>query len=548
MKYLYTRPWLTFVVLSVVLSGLSFFVSAKFSLSFTALTLTAFFSSGVTYFLYQWYIVLPLKKHLSMLNVQCFNASPKDVADLSLLNKMSEALILTSNKIEGVSRTCSQFAIAGAEVSFASDILANRVKEQLIKVDQLTETSSIVTENIEAAAEESNELSDLSSLTNDASNQGQEAIVSANQDMQLTDKKVKFVSELITDLNEQISQIYNITSEIDGIADQTNLLALNASIEAARAGEHGRGFAVVADEVRNLATRTASSTNEINNMIQGINKGTSQLSSAMNELVSTVSDTATKTDTVHNYLENINTQATNMDLKVDSSKERAEQNKKHQAAIALEFEELASELNATKVDVEDVAGHSSALSSRAENIYELLGEEGLFSEHKIVLLRAKEAVAKIETVFEESIQTNVISMENLFARNYTPIPSTDPIKHSTSFDEFTDTVLPDIQEPILEEKCILFAGAVDENGYFPTHNKRYSQPLTGNYKEDLVNNRTKRIFDDPTGSRCGSHDKEFLIQTYKRDTGEIIHDLSVPIYVQGKKWGGFRVGYISEKG
>ena len=62
---------------------------------------------------------------------------------------------------------------------------------------------------------------------------------------------------------------------------------------------------------------------------------------------------------------------------------------------------------------------------------------------------------------------------------------------------------------------------------------------------DIVNNRTKRLFDDRTGARCGSNTKPFLLQTYKRDTGEVMHDLSAPIHVDGKHWGGFRVGYRS---
>ncbi len=79
----------------------------------------------------------------------------------------------------------------------------------------------------------------------------------------------------------------------------------------------------------------------------------------------------------------------------------------------------------------------------------------------------------------------------------------------------------------------------------PTHNDRFSQPLTGDYDRDLAGNRTKRIFDDKTGSRCGSHTQRLLLQTYKRDTGEVMHDLSVPVYVNGKHWGGFRIGYFS---
>jgi len=92
---------------------------------------------------------------------------------------------------------------------------------------------------------------------------------------------------------------------------------------------------------------------------------------------------------------------------------------------------------------------------------------------------------------------------------------------------------------------LAYAGAVDNNGYFPTHNKKFSQPLTGDYATDIINNRTKRIFSDRTGKRCGSNTKPFLLQTYKRDTGEVMHDLSVPIHVEGKHWGGFRVGYRS---
>ena len=115
-----------------------------------------------------------------------------------------------------------------------------------------------------------------------------------------------------------------------------------------------------------------------------------------------------------------------------------------------------------------------------------------------------------------------------------------------ALDSFTDRVLPSLQEELLASMPhLVYAGAVDNNGYFPTHNKKFCKPLTGDYETDLVNNRTKRIFDDHTGARCGSNTKQCLLQTYKRDTGEVMHDLSAPIYVAGKHWGGFRIGYRS---
>ena len=87
--------------------------------------------------------------------------------------------------------------------------------------------------------------------------------------------------------------------------------------------------------------------------------------------------------------------------------------------------------------------------------------------------------------------------------------------------------------------AIVHVIATDPNGYVPTHNNQFAKPPTGNFEVDLVNSRSKRLFNDRTGARCGAHTKSMLLQTYKRDTGEIMHDLSVPIFVAGRHWGGF---------
>lgn len=83
---------------------------------------------------------------------------------------------------------------------------------------------------------------------------------------------------------------------------------------------------------------------------------------------------------------------------------------------------------------------------------------------------------------------------------------------------------------------------VDNNGYAAAHNSIYDKPLTGDYEKDLIGNRSKRKFDDPVGLACAKNTDPLLVQTYLRDTGNAMYDMSVPIYVDGKHWGGLRVG------
>lgn len=100
-----------------------------------------------------------------------------------------------------------------------------------------------------------------------------ETVTSSRDAVQKLVGEINAAAEVIDTLGKDVSSITTVLEVIQGIAEQTNLLALNAAIEAARAGDAGRGFAVVADEVRNLAQRTQSSTEEINNMIERLQKG-----------------------------------------------------------------------------------------------------------------------------------------------------------------------------------------------------------------------------------------------------------------------------------
>ena len=170
--------------------------------------------------------------------------------------------------------------------------------------------------------------------------------------------------------------------------------------------------------------------------------------------------------------------------------------------------------------------------------------EALTTQEKEMLGAAQDFARRVSETMEGWIAAKEVSEDRLFASMYYPVAKTDPPKFSTDWDRLSDRDVQGIEEAIMtRSQSLVFAVLVDKYGYLPTHNLRYSQPLTGNMANDLVNNRTKRIFNDKTGLAAAKSVAPFLLQRYQRDTGETMVDLSVPVYVRGMHWGAVRLGF-----
>ena len=163
-----------------------------------------------------------------------------------------------------------------------------------------------------------------------------------------------------------------------------------------------------------------------------------------------------------------------------------------------------------------------------------------------------EVVRRAEVVSEAlqaALDRGVLSIEALFDRNYQPIANSNPQQFKTAYiDAFDRIVTPIIDEALQFDGKVVFCAPVDVNGYLPTHNSKFSKPQGADPIWNAANCRNRRIFNDRVGLGAGKNQKPFLVQTYMRDMGGTfvpMVDVSAPIMVQGRHWGGLRLAYTA---
>jgi methyl-accepting chemotaxis protein len=447
----------------------------------------------------------------------------------------------------GLSRHTCHNALSAAQVAHAVKQLAERLQSQLAAVAQVSQAAEAITHTEQDSAARAEQTLAAARQVRDASASGQAELSQAIARMQQLSAQTLASRELIDGLGSRTEQIEQVTQVIQSIASQTNLLALNAAIEAARAGEMGRCFAVVADEVRNLAARTASATEEVSQMVADIRQQSAAVVAHIQRQSGELEQAAQQIETAGSQLHGIAEQAEEVEQQVAQISAGTADNHQRLASLSAAAVQLQSDVQGSEAQTRQLAGAAEQLVGQAETVSEQLAEVGLDAYHQRAYDLAREGAAAIAAQFEADIQAGRIGLDDLFDRHYQPIAGTQPQKYRTRFDQYADQVLPALQEPLLaRHEGLVFAIATTPEGYVPTHNAAFNHPPSGDPARDAARSRGKRLFNDRTGSRCGSHRQRLLLQTYMRDTGELMHDLSVPIQVQGRHWGGLRLGYKPE--
>ena len=431
---------------------------------------------------------------------------------------------------------------------------ADGSQKQTAAAESAAEAVAEMSISIEDVAAHAEETRNIAQAACEHSSRGVDIVGKAAEEIEQIARSVEQSAQVVAALGARSEAIIGIVKVIHDIADQTNLLALNAAIEAARAGEQGRGFAVVADEVRKLAERTTAATGEIGTMIHAITSETQSAISSIEKGSVQAKNGADLARQAAEALAQINRgaeetlqQIGSIGVAIAAQTEKGRNIAGHVSSIM----EIADRSNTCAQQTLAEAAQLNYLAVNLEEVGSIfkLGASGEVAMrlHQRMPEVVQAAAAEVGQQLETALARGQLAEADLFDENYQPIANTKPPKYHTRYDGFADKVLPPLQEPLLEKNSeFTYAICCDINGYVPTHNRRFAQPLSGDEKKDFINNRTKRLFSDPVGKRCGAHETPFLLQTYRRDTGEIMHDISAPIYVRGRHWGGFRIGYRTE--
>ena len=177
--------------------------------------------------------------------------------------------------LQGISGSATQLASAADELNAVTLDSTHGLQQQNNEIEQAATAVNEMTTAVEEVARNAVSTSDATRQSSESAQLGQARVSDTASAINALASDVQHTGELVQSLANQSQDIGKVLDVIRAIAEQTNLLALNAAIEAARAGESGRGFAVVADEVRALAYRTQQSTQEIEQMVQGMRSGSS---------------------------------------------------------------------------------------------------------------------------------------------------------------------------------------------------------------------------------------------------------------------------------
>ncbi|MCW8890209.1 MAG: methyl-accepting chemotaxis protein, partial [Sedimenticola sp.] len=467
-----------------------------------------------------------------------------EIADMARsYNAFADSL---RNIIDKTRRRTVSVALGSTKLDKMIHSAHQRVDEQEMNATQVFQSSSEATRAIDEIARHTNMISQQNGANLQEANDSSARLSKVTEQVAAVSHLLSGFNDTVNLLSKNSENIRTILTMVQEFSDQTNLLALNAAIEAARAGENGRGFAVVADEVRNLSHKVNNATGEISknisemtSLVENTKKGTQEIQQYTESTQDVIGDTALQFQKMVNDFDNVNTQLIEISAAIEELSITNKESHRNVSTIA----DLSKSI---KADMDESQAYSEELEVATEQTQELLSRfiigHGGFEN---MIQTARGWTSQVQQALNELAARGV----NLFDTNYQAIPNTHPQKYTISYGNAYEPVIqPLIDQFVKDRPDFIYAVPIDKNGYLPAHHSHLSKPMTGNFETDNINSRHMKIYNTNRAEvRRAANTQPFLLQTYIRDTGEVLNDLSFPLYVNGKHWGALILGFKPEQ-
>lgn len=274
--------------------------------------------------------------------------------------------------VHGLAESAVQLVDAAREISASAEQTFVRSSDQASQIDQISAAIEEMTNSIRHATQNAAEASQASRGASQTATDGGRIVGENMIGMDSISKIVKETSGSMTKLASSVDKIGKIIGVINDISDQTNLLALNAAIEAARAGEQGRGFAVVAEEVRKLAERTGNATDEITNMIKGIQGDTEEAVQSMAMGIEQVDSGRNRATEAGKSLNEIVAMSGRVQQMIEQIASAAEQQSAAAEQIARNIGDVAAVTEESAKSAEQSATAADELNRQAEALHKIV--------------------------------------------------------------------------------------------------------------------------------------------------------------------------------
>ncbi len=290
--------------------------------------------------------------------------------------QLAEAFNQTNHKlnemVNKVSDSSSSVATSASQLSASSNDINDHAQNQSTKTTQAASAMEELNSSFVNVAQNSVNAADSAKEAAELASKGGETVTETISGMNRIANSVRESAKTIEALGSRSEQIGEIIKVINDIAGQTNLLALNAAIEAARAGEQGRGFAVVADEVRKLAERTTSATNEIGDMVKGIQDDTGKAVESMQSGTLEVEEGLRSADQAGEALQRIVSSVQNVTDMIQQIATAAEEQSSTGDEVATNIESVADITRQTADAVQNSSQETHHLDELAQELRQLV--------------------------------------------------------------------------------------------------------------------------------------------------------------------------------